>query len=172
MQEAKFKWIIRSICVTSEQKNRLDLIKKCQPKCVTYVRRKVHPFEFIIILDLFTSPKKTSAINEISPVIRDNCMHWLKTFPSSCSTFQRFLFFSSSSSYQVSFSVHSLSGGGVKCSSLQLFTPVPKSTLPSPLVLLYFYISYRRLITGATNHSYSSQLPTTIMYKNYHPNYF
>ena len=52
-------------------------LKICQPKCVTYVRREVHTFVFIIILDLFTRPTKTSSINAISPVIRDSCMHWI-----------------------------------------------------------------------------------------------
>ena len=93
------------VCHVRTTKFTLILLIKCQPKCVTYVWRKVIPFAFIIILDLFNIPTKTSVINTISPVIRDDYMHWPY-----CSDFQRFLFFSSYFSYRVSLSVHSLSG--------------------------------------------------------------
>ena len=93
------------VCHVRTTKFTLIWLIKCQPKCVTYVWRKVIPFAFIIILDLFKIPTKTSVINTISPVIRDDYMHWPY-----CSDFQRFLFFSSYFSYRVSLSVHSLSG--------------------------------------------------------------
>ena len=58
--------------------------KKKRSKLVTYIQRRrliiVHTFAFINILDWFTRQTKTSAINTISPKIRDNGMHWLIFF--------------------------------------------------------------------------------------------
>ena len=112
------------MCHFRTTKFALIWLKKCQPKCDTNVWRKVHHFAFTIILDLFISPSKTSAINEISPVIRYNCMHWLNF------VFVLLFDFSMFSIFQCLFLL-----------SCVLFRPLPFRVVSFPLFYVGFWYS-------------------------------